>query len=203
MLTRASALALLWLTGSWDPIVQMLFNASVHVAAIGLLIALLGRLLDLPRFLFFAAFALLFFAVPFGWDNTLGGFQLQFYYLILLSVLSLHLALRAGLERRAGCRNAARRAAYFAMASGALILPAAIGLVACADRGRAPQRRARARRHALHAALALALLRDALSFAPHGTRFDRCRARVVPGVGELADRGGELAFDPEASSRRP
>ena len=91
VLTRASALALLWLTGTWDPIAQMLFNALVHVAAIGLLIALLGRLLDLTRFLFFAAFALLFWAVPFGWDNTLGGFQLQFYGLILLSVLSLHL----------------------------------------------------------------------------------------------------------------
>jgi len=66
VLTRASALALLWLDGRWDPIVQMLSNALVHVVAIGVLIALLGRLLDLTRFLFFAAFALLLWAVPFG-----------------------------------------------------------------------------------------------------------------------------------------
>ena len=170
MLTRASALALLWLTGSWDPIVQMLFNALVHVAAIGLLIALLGRLLDLARFLLFAAFALLFFAVPFGWDNTLGGFQLQFYYLILLSVLSLHLALprRPGAPRWVlGTLLAVL--AYFAMASGALILPAAIGLVALQI---AVGRRSGTRELAgllLHAAIALALLHDALSFAPHGT----------------------------------
>ena len=169
VLTRASALALLWLTGSWDPIVQMLFNASMHVAAIGLLIALLGRLLDLPRFLLLAAFALLFFAVPFGWDNTLGGFQLQFYYLILLSVLSLHLVCAPAWSPCWVVGTVLAVLAYFAMASGALILPAAIGLVALQI---AVGRRSGTRELAgvlLHAALTLALLHDALGFAPHGT----------------------------------
>ena len=168
VLTRATAFALLWLNGGWDPIVQMLFNAVVHVAAIGLLIALLGRMLDLASFLFFAAFALLFWAVPFGWDNALGGFQVQFYYLILLSVLSLHLISHAAAwtpRWLAGTLLAA--AGYFAMASGALILPAAI---AGAGAQMTTGRRAGAREIAgiaLHAALALVLLRDALSFSPH------------------------------------
>ena len=169
VLTRASALALMRLTGSWDPIVQMLLNALVHVAAIGLLIALLGRLLDLARFLFLAAFTLLFFAVPFGWDNTLGGFQLQFYGLILLSVLSLHLIGAPAWSARWGFGTLLAALAYFAMASGALILPAAIALATLQI---AFGRRNGARELAgiaLHAVITLALLRDALSFSPHAT----------------------------------
>jgi hypothetical protein len=168
VLTRATALALLWLNGNWDPIVQMLFNAAVHVTTIGLLIAVLGRLLDPAGFLFFAAFALLLFAVPFGWDNTLGGFQVQFYYLILLSLLGLHLICHApAWTARWLAGTLLATAAYFAMASGALILPAAI-VLACLQL--ATRRRAGARELAgiaLHAALVLVLLRDALSFSPH------------------------------------
>jgi len=169
VLTRASALALLWLTGSWDPIGQMLSNALVHVAAIGLLIVLLGRLLDLTRFLFFAAFGLLFWAVPFGWDNTLGGFQLQFYGLILLSMLSLHLVCAPAWSARWMLGTLLAVLAYFSMASGALILPVAIGLAALQL---AAGRRAGTRELAgvlLHAAITLALLHDALSFSPHAT----------------------------------
>ena len=169
VLTRASALALLWLDGRWDPIVQMLSNALVHVAAIGVLIALLGRLLDLTRFLFFAAFALLLWAVPFGWDNTLGGFQLQFYFLILLSLLSLHLVCAPAWSPRWVLGTLLAVLAYFSMASGALILPAAIGLAALQL---ALGRRSGTRELAgvlLHAAITLALLRDALSFSPHAT----------------------------------
>jgi len=168
VLTRVSALALLWLNGTWDPIVQMLFNAAVHLAAVGLLVVLLGRLLDLARFLFFAAFALLFFAVPFGWDNTLGGFQVQFYYLILLSVLSLHLSCHApAWTVRWGLGTLLAVIGYFAMASGALILPAAIALASVQV---AVGRRMGVRELAgigLHAGIALVLLRDALSFSPH------------------------------------
>jgi hypothetical protein len=133
VLTRASALALLWLDGRWDPIVQMLSNALVHVVAIGVLIALLGRLLDLTRFLFFAAFALLLWAVPFGWDNTLGGFQLQFYLPDPAQRAEPAPRLRAGLEPRWVLGTLLAVLAYFSMASGALILPAAIGLAARAD----------------------------------------------------------------------
>ena len=170
VLTRASALALLWLTGSWDPIVQMLFNASVHVAAIGLLIALLGRLLDLPRVpvLCGVRAAVLRRAV------RLGQYARRIPAAVLLPDPAQRAEpaprLRAGLERRAGCsERCSPCSAYFAMASGALILPAAIGLVALQI---AVGRRSGTRELAgvlLHAALTLALLHDALSFAPHGT----------------------------------
>jgi hypothetical protein len=94
-LTRASALALLWLDGTWDPILQMLVNALVHVASIGLLVVLLGRLLDPASLLVFAVFTTLLFAVPFGYDNTLSGFQIQFYSLVLCSLASLYLTCHA------------------------------------------------------------------------------------------------------------
>ena len=178
VLTRASALALLWLNGNWDPIVQMLFNAAVHLVAIGLLLALLGRLLDLASLLFLAAFGLLFFAVPFGWDNTLGGFQAQFYYLILLSLISLQLLAHApAWSPRWLVGTLLAAAGYLAMASGALILPAAIALAAVQV---ATGRRAGARELAgiaLHAAIAVVLLRDALSFSPHA--MDRSVGNVL------------------------
>ena len=95
LLTRVNALTLLWLSGTWDPILQMLANAAIHVLGIALLVTLLGRLLDRTSLLFFLGLATLLFATPLGWDNTLGGFQIQFYYLLLLSPLCLHLVCHA------------------------------------------------------------------------------------------------------------
>src|SRR5436305_11534640 len=42
LLTRLTALALLILNGTWDPILQMLVGATVHVVAIGTLLIALG-----------------------------------------------------------------------------------------------------------------------------------------------------------------
>src|SRR5262249_34206516 len=95
LLTRAAWLALLVLNGTWDPILQMLVAAVVPVAAIAVLLNALGRILQLERLILLLGFALFFCAVPFGWDNALAGFQIQFYFLLLLSVLSLLLLSRA------------------------------------------------------------------------------------------------------------
>jgi hypothetical protein len=168
LLTRANAMALLWLSGNWDPVLQMLLNAAIHFGAIALLVVLLGRLLDRTSLLLFLAFVTLLFATPLGWDNTLGGFQIQFYYLILLSLLSLDLLCgeRAWSPRwLIGTLVAA--AAYFSMASGALVLPAAVILTLAQ---RAVGQRSGARELtglALHIALSFVLLGDALSFAPN------------------------------------
>src|ERR1051325_6173985 len=127
LLTRATALALLVLNGAWDPLVQMLVGALVHVAAIAFLLIALGRMLEVRALTFLLVFALVFYAVPFGWDNTLSGFQVQFYFLLLLSVLSLILLSRAkawSAEWLIGTVLAAL--GYFSIASGALILPAVI-----------------------------------------------------------------------------
>jgi len=167
LLTRATALALLMLNGRWDPILQMLVGALVHVSAIALLLIALGRLLKSSALMFLLAFALLFYAVPFGWDNMLSGFQVQFYYLLLLSVLSLILLSRAkawSAEWLIGTLLAAL--GYFSIASGALILPAAIALALVQIA--LGQRRGSGEFSgvALHAAIAIVVLHDLIADAP-------------------------------------
>lgn len=127
LLTRAAWLGLLIANGTWDPILQMLIGAIVHVAAIAVLLIGLGRALELNRLLVLLGFALLFCAIPFGWDNTLAGFQIQFYFLLLLTALGLFLLPRAkawSTEWLVGTLLAVL--GYFSVASGSLILLAAI-----------------------------------------------------------------------------
>lgn len=168
VLTRATALALLRLSGSWDPILQMLFNAALHVATIGFLLAVIGRLLNTAALMFFLGFALLFFAVPFGWDNTLGGFQIQFYLLILLSTLSLFILYQSKAWSPPWLLGTLLAlAGYFSIASGVTILPAAIVLVSVQF---FLGRRAGLRELTglvFHAEISTILLYDLLSFAPH------------------------------------
>jgi hypothetical protein len=84
--TRLLALALLKLNGTWNPFLQMVVNAALHVAVLALIVGLLARVVGrayLPALLLFNA---VFFAVPFAWENTLWGFQSQFYFVVLFSV---------------------------------------------------------------------------------------------------------------------
>jgi|tagenome__1003787_1003787.scaffolds.fasta_scaffold20964022_2 hypothetical protein len=173
LLTRLTDLALLILNGTWDPILQMLVGAVVHVAAIGILLIALGRVLKLDQLIFLLVFALLFHAVPFSWDNTLSGFQIQFYFLLLLSVLSLLLLSRAkawSTEWLVGTLLATL--GYFSVASGALILPAAIALALMQI---ALRQRSGVREFAgvaLHAIIALVVLHDLLAYAPRTATVD-------------------------------
>jgi hypothetical protein len=170
LLTRLTALILLIFNGTWDPILQMLVGAVVHVAAIGFLLVALGRILKLTPLIFLLSFALLFYAVPFDWDNTLSGFQIQFYFLLLLSALSLLLLARAeGWSAEWLVGTLLATLGYFSVASGALILPAAIALALVQM---ALGRRKGAREFAglaLHAAIAIIILHDLLAYAARGT----------------------------------
>lgn len=82
MLTRLAALVLLRVNGSWDPLLQMVLNAAVHAAAGAFLFRILA---GAHRLLWGGSIALLF-SLPFGWQNSLGGFQLQMYLMIGLSL---------------------------------------------------------------------------------------------------------------------
>ena len=84
--TRLLALALLKINGIWNPLLQMVVNAGLHIAALVLSIALLTRVIGrncLPSLL---VFSLVLFCIPYGWENTLTGFQAQFYFVLLFSV---------------------------------------------------------------------------------------------------------------------
>ncbi|MDP1666455.1 MAG: hypothetical protein Q8L79_15190 [Methylobacter sp.] len=85
--TRLLALGLLELNGKiWDPILQMRVNAVLHVASLSVLLFYLSKTLLSPgskTALF--VFSAVLFSIPFGWENTLAGFQSQFYFLLLFS----------------------------------------------------------------------------------------------------------------------
>jgi len=72
----------------WDAQVQMVAGALVHVGCAFFLGAFLVRRLGPSRkWLIFAALLALF-GLPFDWQNTLWGFQSQFYFLILFTLIT-------------------------------------------------------------------------------------------------------------------
>ena len=127
--TRALGLALLILNGSWDPILGMLVDCLLHLVAIFLILRLVRPVLGLGDFLLYAGFVALLFATPFGWSNTLSAFQVQFYALVLLVLLSLYFLHDAPAWSTAWWVGTAFGIlSYFTSASGALTLSAFVAL---------------------------------------------------------------------------
>ena len=89
--TRTCNLCLMLLNGQWDNRLECVFNAIVHsfgVAVLGWILAsLLGRRLWPAIWLPFV----LILVLPFDWENTLWGFQSQFYFLAFFSLLTIWL----------------------------------------------------------------------------------------------------------------
>lgn len=86
--TRIFNLALLEMNGLWFPMLQMVANAALHVGVLVILVFALGRPMSTPFRVAFAAFVALAFVLPFGWENTLAGFQSQFYFVFGFSLLA-------------------------------------------------------------------------------------------------------------------
>jgi hypothetical protein len=132
--TRVISLAQLELIGSWQPLLQMAVNAILHVGFIALLVmAMRSKAVSLFRFQLLCLFSALLFAIPFAYQNTLGGFQSQVYFLSIFALLSISLSGRhpafhpkwiAGLVLGA--------LSWLGMASGALTLLAG-GILAAAQ----------------------------------------------------------------------
>jgi len=73
----------------WDGQVEMVVGAMLHATCAFILgLILLRRLGDGNRLPIFAILLVLF-SLPFGWQNTVGGFQSQFYFLILFTLATL------------------------------------------------------------------------------------------------------------------
>jgi hypothetical protein len=88
--TRLLALALLELNGKiWNPILQMQVNAVLHVASLSVLLFYLSKALSTSSKIALFVFSAVLFSIPFGWENTLAGFQSQFYFLLLFSFVFL------------------------------------------------------------------------------------------------------------------
>lgn len=88
--TRLLALGLLEMNGRiWNPILQMQVNAVLHVASLSVLLFYLSKVLSLGNKTALFVFSAALFSIPFGWENTLAGFQSQFYFLLLFSFVFL------------------------------------------------------------------------------------------------------------------
>src|SRR4051812_31139517 len=102
LFTRLMSLTVLALTGSWNPIFEMILNAMIHVLALGVLIFALEPRLGKDTQVPVAIFCMVIHVVPFGWENTLWGFQLHFYCLLLFGISSVALYLIRRPSRRGG-----------------------------------------------------------------------------------------------------
>lgn len=91
-ISRLFSLLLLLANGLWDNQLQAVVNALIYSAFAALLFLGLVRRISGTASLFLGAVTLAAFAHPFGWENALWGFQLQFYLLVALSVALLYAA---------------------------------------------------------------------------------------------------------------
>jgi hypothetical protein len=124
-LTRLLALALLALNGLWSPLLEMTVNAALHVLALTAIALLLARAAGRGLGPAMVALAALVGSVPFGWENTLSGFQSQFYFVLLFSWLAMWLLLQPAFGRAWWLGIAAGICAYLSLASGVMALAAA------------------------------------------------------------------------------
>lgn len=131
VLTKLQALALVLANGQWDARLEAATNALLH-AALGAALWLAARSWVASRWhapLFLVTGLL--FALPLGWENTLGGFHSQQYWLLGLSFATIA-TLPFARPGSAGWWAAAAAAALslFAMGSGFLAALVVSGVVA-------------------------------------------------------------------------
>lgn len=130
LFTRLWSLALLEINGVWSPKLQMVANAVLHVSVLVLLLVWLTRGLSVARRWFLCAVTAAVYAIPFGWGNTLAGFQSQFYFVFGFSMASLWaFSTATPFSGRWLAGLLLSVAAFFSMASGALTLIAIITLL--------------------------------------------------------------------------
>jgi hypothetical protein len=130
--TRLLALSELILNGIWNPLLQMVVNAGLHIAVLVILIALITRVVGriyLPALL---AFSTLVFILPYAYENTLTGFQAQFYFVLLFSIISLWLTtLHEPFSLSWNCGLICSLLAFLSFSSGAFSIAAstAVGFI--------------------------------------------------------------------------
>lgn len=95
LIPRLLAIGLLSANGVWNPLLQMVVNAGLHVGLVCVLISLLTRVVDRRYLPVLLTFSLPLFGWPYGWENTLAGFQSCFYFPLLFSIGSIWLVVFA------------------------------------------------------------------------------------------------------------
>ena len=106
----------------WSPVAQMTANAALHITALAVLAGFLASSLPRTHRWPVWVFAAVLHALPFGWDNTLQGFNTHFYTLLLLTFALLWICTSASHSDLPTCLAAIA-------AAGTLILTMASGLL--------------------------------------------------------------------------
>lgn len=153
--TRLLDLLLIQLNGQWDIALQTVVNAGLHLAYGCGLIAVLWQFIGRRHAGLISCAVLPLFALPFAAENTIHGFQSQFYFANLFSLAAI-VGLGFGQPGRALWWGGFLAAvlAIFTIASGFLAAVAVIGLVGV----RALRQRQLTRGDMLTASCALAVL---------------------------------------------
>jgi len=90
-LTRLLVLVLFLMNGQWDPLVSMVAQAVLHAGILTFLVAVVRSVLSFKSWSLFAGFTVLLYLLPFSWENTLWGFQSQFYFSLLCGLAGIWL----------------------------------------------------------------------------------------------------------------
>jgi hypothetical protein len=123
---RLIALGLFIANGGWDPILEMIVNAAIHVALGVVILLVLGRHLDRRGFATLAVFTAVLLAVPNAIENPMWGIETHFYTVLLFGFIAVDLLCRNGGSLvRFGVGIAAGALAFLSLASGALVFLAA------------------------------------------------------------------------------
>jgi hypothetical protein len=118
--TRAVALLLFVANGAWDPILEMIVNATIHVGFGVCILAILGRDIDRAAFAALAAISLALLAVPNAVENPVWGMETHFYGVLLFGFIAINLLAREPGARRA-FGVAAATLSFLSLASGAFV----------------------------------------------------------------------------------
>jgi hypothetical protein len=166
LVTRLWSLLLLELEGYWDPILQMLANTLLLGVVVALLVAAFRPILDRASWLAFAAFTAVMFSLPLSWENTLAGFNSQWYFMLFFSMSGLlAVTAAAAFTPRWWIGTSLLLVSCFSMAGGVLTMAAAFAICTVQF---FVKRRSSARELlalAILAAVTVAMLRDTLGLA--------------------------------------
>jgi hypothetical protein len=89
VLTRLLALGLFELNGMWDPRLEMVVNAAIAAGTAALVAGLLLREIGWRWWRPVVCAVAVLWTLPYAWENTVWGFQSQFYLLLFFSFLAL------------------------------------------------------------------------------------------------------------------
>lgn len=95
LFTRLLALTLLELRGMWDTQLQMIANSALQAISVGVLVALLWSGLGKRERVLVLVLTTVAMTLPLAWENTLAGFNSQWHFLSLFSLLAIKFAYRA------------------------------------------------------------------------------------------------------------